>query len=53
MPLFAVECQDLVLIGTEPFPNSVLADFSVCSGEPMRQPGARALKLGLHDRLPV
>jgi hypothetical protein len=52
-PLFAVECQDLVLIGTKPFPNSVLADFSVRSGEPMRQPGARALELGLHDQLPV
>jgi hypothetical protein len=53
MPLFAVECQALVLIGTEPFPNSVLADFSVRSSELMRWPGARALGLGLHDRLPV
>jgi hypothetical protein len=52
-PLFAVECQALVLIGTEPFPNSVLADFFVRSGEPMRRPGARALELGLHDRLLV
>jgi hypothetical protein len=52
-PLFAVECQALVLIGTEPFPNSVLDDFSVCSGEPMDRPGARALGLGLHNRLPV
>jgi hypothetical protein len=53
MPLFAVECQALVLIDTEPFPNSILADFSVRSGELMRRPGARALGLGLHDRLPV
>jgi hypothetical protein len=51
--LFAVECQALVLIGIEPFPNSVLADFSVQSGEKMRWPGARALRLGLHDRLLV
>jgi hypothetical protein len=52
-PLFAVECQALVLIGTEPFPNFVLDDFSVRSGEPMDRPGARALGLGLHNRLPV
>jgi hypothetical protein len=51
--LFVVECQALVLIGTEPFPNSILANFFVQSGEPMRQPGARALGLGLHDRLLV
>jgi hypothetical protein len=30
-----------------------LADFSVWSGEPMRQTGARALGLGLHAWLPV
>jgi hypothetical protein len=29
------------------------ADFSIRSGEPMRWPGARALGLGLHARLPV
>jgi hypothetical protein len=52
-PLFAVECQALVLIGMEPFPNSVLADFSVRSGEPMHRPGAHALGLGLHTRLPA
>jgi hypothetical protein len=52
-PLIAVECQALVLIGTEPFPNSVLADFSVRSGDPMRRPGACALELGLHYRLLV
>jgi hypothetical protein len=52
-PLFAVECQALVLISTEPFPNSILADFSVRSGEPMHKPGARALSLGLHARLLV
>jgi hypothetical protein len=52
-PLFAVEGQAPILIDTEPFPNSVLADFSVRSGEPMRQPGACALGLGLHDRLLV
>jgi hypothetical protein len=52
-PLFAVDCQALVLICTEPFPNYVLANFSVRSGEPMCRPGARALRLGLHDRLLV
>jgi hypothetical protein len=52
-PLFAVECQALVLIGTEPFNNSVSADFSVRSGEPMRRPGARALGLRINDWLPV
>jgi hypothetical protein len=53
MPLLAVECQALVLISMEPFPNSILANFLVWSDEPMRRPGARALRLGLHDRLPV
>jgi hypothetical protein len=52
-PLFVVECQALVLIRTELFPNSVLADFSVRSGEPMCRPGPRALGLGLHAQLPV
>jgi hypothetical protein len=50
-PLFAVECQALILINTEPFPNSVLADFSVQSGEPMCRSGARVLGLGLHTQL--
>jgi hypothetical protein len=49
--LFAVECQALVLINAEPFPNSVLADFSVWSGESMRQSGARVLGLGLQNQL--
>jgi hypothetical protein len=52
-PLFAIEFHALVLIGTKPFPNSVSADFSVRSGEPMHRPRARALGLGLHDRLSV